>query len=107
MRGASSADTLETFPLPSAVLRGGEADMSWIDGANSVAYAAGQFAWGVLGDKFGTRAVILVGMLVSIIAALLSGGSKTVLMLGVMLCVQGLVQASGWAPLAKNMGEFF
>src|SRR3954466_2823766 len=46
-------------------------------------------------------------MLVSIIAALLSGSSKTVLMLGVMLCVQGLVQASGWAPLAKNMGEFF
>jgi len=84
-----------------------KADMSWIDGANSVAYAAGQFAWGMLGDKFGTRAVILIGMLVSVITALLSGSSKTVLMLGLLLCVQGLVQASGWAPLAKNMGEFF
>ena len=30
-----------------------KADMSWIDGANSVAYALGQFIWGPLGDKFG------------------------------------------------------
>src|SRR6266568_4866494 len=51
-------------------------DMSWIDGANSVAYAAGQFAWGMMGDKFGTRAVILIGMLVSVITAILSGASK-------------------------------
>src|SRR6266446_9357849 len=30
-------------------------DMSWIDGANSVAYALGQFLFGTLGDRLGTR----------------------------------------------------
>ncbi len=84
-----------------------KADMSWMDGANSLAYALGQFTWGVMGDKFGTRLVILVGMSVSVIAAILCGVSSSVLALGALLTVQGFVQASGWAPLAKNMGEFF
>src|SRR5215475_14997891 len=47
-----------------------KADMSWMDGANSVAYAVGQFLWGTLGDKFGTRIVIAVGMLVSLMTSL-------------------------------------
>jgi OPA family sugar phosphate sensor protein UhpC-like MFS transporter len=90
-----------------AVMGLSKADMSWMDGANSVAYALGQFGWGMLGDKAGTRRVIILGMLVSVIAAMLSGASNTVLFLGALLTVQGLVQASGWAPLAKNIGEFF
>src|SRR6266404_4217739 len=44
-------------------------DMSWIDGANSVAYALGQFLFGTLGDKLGTRIIILVGMLASVMAS--------------------------------------
>jgi OPA family sugar phosphate sensor protein UhpC-like MFS transporter len=84
-----------------------KADMSWMDGANSVAYALGQFLWGTLGDKFGTRLVILVGLLVSLTIALLSGAASTALTLGILLTIQGFAQSSGWAPLAKNMGEFF
>jgi len=36
-------------------------DMSSIDGANSIAYALGQFLFGTLGDKLGTRVIILIG----------------------------------------------
>jgi len=84
-----------------------KADLSWMDGANSLAYAVGQFAWGMMGDKFGTRVVVLTGMVLSVIVALLAGASNVALALGACLAVQGLAQASGWAPLAKNMGEFF
>src|SRR5882762_2904716 len=82
-------------------------DMSWIDGANSVAYALGQFLFGTLGDKLGTRVIVLVGMLASVITAVAMGLSKTVLVMGILFALQGLCQSSGWAPLAKNMGEFF
>jgi len=82
-------------------------DMSWIDGANSVAYAAGQFLFGTLGDKLGTRAIILTGMMGSILVAFAMGTSKTVLVLGILFAAQGFCQSSGWAPLSKNVGEFF
>ena len=84
-----------------------KADMSWIDGANSVAYAAGQFLWGPLGDKFGPRVIVLGGMLASVTISLAMGLSSTVLLMGVLFAVQGLCQSSGWAPLTKNVGEFF
>src|SRR2546423_4709455 len=47
-----------------------KADMSWMDGANSLAYALGQFGWGMMGDKFGTRRVVLIGMSASVIIAM-------------------------------------
>ncbi len=82
-------------------------DMSWIDGANSVAYALGQFLFGTLGDRLGTRVIILIGMMGSVLASVAMGLSNTVLLLGILFAIQGLCQASGWAPLSKNVGEFF
>ena len=82
-------------------------DMAWIDGINSVAYALGQFIFGPLGDKAGTRAVVLIGMFASVIMAIAMGASNSVLMMGVFFGLQGLCQSSGWAPLTKNVGEFF
>src|SRR6266478_4310257 len=82
-------------------------DMSWIDGVNSIAYALGQFLFGTLGDRLGTRAIILIGMLASVIAAVAMGCSSTVVLMGALFAIQGLCQASGWAPLSKNVGEFF
>lgn len=84
-----------------------KADMSWIDGANSVAYALGQFVFGSLGDKAGPRMIILSGMLASVMTSIAMGCSSTVFWMAALFAVQGLCQASGWAPLAKNMGEFF
>src|ERR1041385_2685856 len=81
--------------------------MSWMDGSFSAAYSLGQFFWGTLGDKFGTRQVILVGMMASVVTAALMGLSSTAWSMGALFALQGLWQASGWPPLSKNMGEFF
>src|SRR5947207_975838 len=43
--------------------------MAWIDGANSVAYALGQFLFGTLGDKLGSRTIVVAGMLASVIVS--------------------------------------
>src|SRR5688572_8956953 len=82
-------------------------EMSWIDGANLTAYAIGQFVFGIAGDKVGTRRVVLGGMVVSVLAALLMGATTITVLFGVFLCIQGFAQATGWAPLNKNMSTFF
>ena len=47
-----------------------DGDLARIDGAFLIAYAIGQFVWGIAGDRFGARRVVLGGMLGSVIAAL-------------------------------------
>jgi OPA family glycerol-3-phosphate transporter-like MFS transporter len=81
--------------------------MGIIDGVYLAAYAVGQFVWGMSGDRFGTRKVILIGMFVSVIAGFGMGVSPVALLFGVFFCIQGLCQSTGWAPLAKNMSYFF
>src|SRR6266702_350759 len=70
-----------------------KADMSWIDGANSVTYALGQFCCGPLGDRWGARRIILIGMLVSVTASLLMGAAYTVPLLGLLYGIQGFSQS--------------
>lgn len=81
--------------------------LSAIDGGYLTAYAGGQFFWGVLGDRVGTRAVVLLGMAGSIAVAVGMGLSSSALALGILFALQGICQSSGWAPLTKNIGEFF
>src|SRR5687768_10442945 len=61
----------------------------------------------MLGDKFGPRRVVLLGMIVSVIAAFIMGASTFTILFGAMWCIQGLAQSTGWAPLTKNMSTFF
>ncbi|MFN0126409.1 MAG: MFS transporter [Verrucomicrobiales bacterium] len=84
-----------------------DADMARIDGAYLIAYAIGQFIWGIAGDRFGTRRVVLAGMLGSVVAALAMGASSITMVFGILFFIQGLCQSTGWAPLSKNLGNFF
>jgi OPA family sugar phosphate sensor protein UhpC-like MFS transporter len=84
-----------------------DADMSRIDGAFLIAYAIGQFVCGIAGDKFGTRRVVLAGMLGSVIAAVAMGATSLAWAFGALFFIQGLCQSTGWAPLSKNLGNFF
>ena len=81
--------------------------MAWIDGAFLTAYALGQFISGVAGNRYGTRKVILTGMVGSVLAAAAMGASSVSAIIGIFFCLQGLCQSSGWAPLTKNIGCFF
>ena len=93
--------------VKTSVMGWNKADLAWIDAAFLTTYAFGNFLWGMMGDRFGTRKVILTGMLASVVVALLMGSSSTVMLFGVLFAIQGLCQSTGWAPLAKNIGAFF
>jgi OPA family sugar phosphate sensor protein UhpC-like MFS transporter len=85
----------------------GKASMGVVDGVFGVAYCLGQFIWGMCGDRFGPRIVVLSGMFVSILAALAMGMSSTIVMFGILMFLQGFCQATGWAPLTKNVSYWF
>ncbi|WP_327321196.1 MFS transporter [Streptomyces sp. NBC_01210] len=72
-----------------------------------VTYAIGQFIWGACADRFGTRIVVIGGIITSIGAALVMGISPTVVAFGVAMTVLGFAQSTGWAPLCKNVSNFF
>ncbi|MCH7731517.1 MAG: MFS transporter [Candidatus Marinimicrobia bacterium] len=81
--------------------------MGLIDGLYLTAYAIGQFLWGALGDKKGTRVIVLSGLFTSVFAGFAMGVSSIVLSFGVFSFLQGLSQSTGWAPLAKNISNWF
>lgn len=84
-----------------------KAQMGAIDAAYLIAYAIGQFGWGIAGDRYGTRKVVIVGMLASVVAGIAMGVSSLVLAFGIIFFIQGLCQSSGWGPLSKNVGCWF
>lgn len=81
--------------------------MGLVDLSFGIAYAAGQFLWGMCGDRFGPRVVVLTGMIGSSVVAVLMGFSTPVIVFGGLFFLQGLFQASGWAPLTKNVSCWF
>jgi OPA family glycerol-3-phosphate transporter-like MFS transporter len=89
------------------VLGWDKTQMAWVDGAFLTVYALGSFFWGPLGDRFGARRVVSLGLFTSVLVALLMGASSSVALMSLLFGIQGLCQSSGWAPLAKNLGEFF
>ncbi len=81
--------------------------MGIIDGLYLIGYAVGMFVWGILGDKIGTRKIVLGGLTASIITGFAMGVSSIMLAFGVFSLIQGLSQSTGWAPLAKNITNWF
>jgi OPA family sugar phosphate sensor protein UhpC-like MFS transporter len=85
-----------------------DGDLARIDGAFSDSVCHRPIRLGNLRvDKFGARRVVLGGMLGSVIAALAMGASSFTAAFGVLFFIQGLCQSTGWAPLSKNLGNFF
>ncbi len=84
-----------------------KASMGIVDGMFGIAYCLGQFIWGMCGDRFGPRIVVLSGMALSVITTIAMGFSSTIIFFGILMFVQGFSQATGWAPLTKNVSYWF
>ena len=78
-----------------------------IDTAYLVAYAAGQFVNGALGDRFGARRMIAMGMLASAAACIVFGSASSAWVFLAAFGANGLFQATGWPNNVKTMGHWF
>ena len=77
-----------------------------IDTGYLVAYALGQVPSGVAADRWGPRAVIVGGLLLSAAACLGAGAATGVLVIAGCFALNGLAQASGWPATTKVVSHY-
>lgn len=78
-----------------------------LDSAYLAAYAVGQFVWGAVAERYGTRIVVAGGMVMAGVAALFIGIAPAVWLFAPLMVIQGLAQSTGWSALSKNIASFF
>ena len=83
------------------------ADVGAIGTALFWAYAVGQFINGQLGDRYGARVLITIGLTISALMNLLFGFSQALGMMIIIWAVNGYAQSMGWAPIVKTLANWF
>lgn len=84
-----------------------KAQLGVLDSVYLAAYAAGQFIWGAVAERFGTRVVVTGGLIMAGVAALFMGILPAVWMFIPAMLAMGLAQSTGWSALSKNIASFF
>jgi OPA family sugar phosphate sensor protein UhpC-like MFS transporter len=82
-------------------------DYGIVDSVYLTTYMLGQFVFGALGDRFGPRRVLLAGMALSILAAVATGFSTTLIAFVAFGILQGIGQSTGWSNTSKVMCSWF
>lgn len=95
------------MPVLTTVYGWDERDLGIILTAYSVAYAAGQFVNGYLGDRFGAKFMLGAGLALSILANLLFPFMGIVAAAMVVWGVNGYAQSTGWPGCVKVMSGWF
>ena len=72
-----------------------------------IMYSLGQFINGQLGDKFGARKLVFVGMIGSALLNIIFSFSTSFAFMLVVWGLNGYFQSMGWAPQVKTMATWF
>jgi sugar phosphate permease len=96
-----------TMPLLSADLGYSNLQLANIFFGYSLLYALGQFGFGVLADRFGSRLIVTLGLLVAVVSNLMLGFATSLVILTLLACLNGAGQSAGWPGLVKTMASWF
>ena len=73
-----------------------------------IAYAAGQFLNGQLGDRFGARKFLAIGLAGSAIVNILFGFTAgSITLMAVLWGINGYLLSMGWSPSVKTIANWF
>src|SRR4030042_1162753 len=72
-----------------------------------IMYSLGQFVNGQVGDKFGARKLVFVGMIVSSLLNIVFSFSTAFGFMMVVWGLNGYFQSMGWSPQVKTMANWF
>ena len=96
-----------TMPLLSVNLGYSNLQLANIFFGYSLLYALGQFGFGVLADRFGSRLIVTLGLLVAVVSNLMMGFATSLALLTMLACFNGIGQSAGWPGLVKTMASWF
>ncbi len=82
-------------------------DFAWVLTGYSLVYMLGQFANGMLSDKFGPRLIVGAGLLISVVSNVMMGLGGALFLFMIMMWVNGYGQSTGWSGLIKNMATWY
>ena len=83
------------------------AGLAVVDTGYLATYAIGQFAGGWLGDRFGSRRLVGLGMIGSAALCAAFGASSTVALFALFFGLNGFLQATGWPGNVKAMAAWY
>lgn len=81
--------------------------LSMLGIAYLASYAIGQFIASVVGDRWGPRLMLLVGMATTIVVNAAFGFANSVATFTLFLVLNGLAQATGWSGNVGSMAAWF
>lgn len=84
-----------------------KSETGWIGTAFFWVYALGQLVNGVLGDRWSPRLFVAAGLIGSAVANLSFGFSSLLPLLVLIWGANGYVQATGWGPIMRVLGNWF
>jgi len=96
-----------TMPLMAVDLHLTKVDLAHVVFGYSLLYSLGQFASGILADRFGSRLIVTIGLLIAVTSNLIMGFAASLGMLTLLACLNGAGQSAGWPGLVKNMAAWF
>lgn len=82
-------------------------DFAWVLTGYSLVYMLGQFANGVLSDKYGPRLIVGAGLLISVLSNIAMGMGGALILFMIVMWVNGYGQSTGWSGLIKNMATWY
>ncbi len=81
--------------------------MGGILSALFIMYAVGQFVNGQLGDKYGARKLVTIGLLASAVLSAVFGFTSMLLAMAILWGANGFFQAMGFSPSVKTIANWF
>ena len=97
-----------SFAIPQIIKQHGfsETQLGWVGTGFFVAYAVGQLINGQLVDRFGGRALILVGIAASVALNVGFGFTHTLAAMIALWLLNGYAQSTGWSATIKTLANW-
>jgi MFS transporter, OPA family, sugar phosphate sensor protein UhpC len=84
-----------------------DTSLAWVIFGYNFVYLLGQFANGMLADRWGPRLIVGIGLVVAVLSNVAMGLAASLAAFAVLNCVNGYGQSTGWSGLIKNMAAWY